>query len=204
LRGSLPIETHPDPVGSVLDQNLALIAKVLPDPSCSDFCESWHSHKLPPSWTILSRKTVSQPTTIESIAQYVPDGSHGRLAEAIIDWQNAQFLEGLNRNVQRGLHDPGHQGYLAEKIQIGVKNGDSPHYTSIWILDPELVPRVQKAWEMRTHDATHNETDRATCVFSSTNSYACMFRNRTYLGIRKRGESWDRHPRRVGNLLLTS
>lgn len=62
----------------------------------------------------------------------------------------------------------------------------------------------KKAWEMRTHGATYNEIDRATCVFSSTNSYTCMFRNRTYLGIRKRGRSWDHHPRRVSNPFLTS
>ncbi|MFN2273033.1 MAG: hypothetical protein ACK2US_19500 [Anaerolineae bacterium] len=42
---------------------------------------------------------------------------------------------------------------------------------------------------MRAYGATYNEIDRATCVFSSTNSYTFMFRNRTYLGIRKRGES---------------
>jgi len=88
------------------------------------------------------------------IANDVPDGPRGRLTEAIIDWKNAQFLEDLSRNVKRGLHDPAHQGYapggfpprdyLAKKIQIGVKN-DDPRYASLWIPDPEMVPRVQKS-----------------------------------------------------------
>lgn len=136
--------------------------------------------------------------TVESIADDVPDGPHGRLIEAIIDWKNAQFLEDLSRDVKRGLHDLARQGYapggfppkgyLAEKVQIGVKNNGSPHYASIWIPDPDLIPSVKRAWEMRTQGATYSEIHKATRIFGSTNSYACMFRNKTYLGIRKCGD----------------
>jgi site-specific DNA recombinase len=180
---------------------------------------------------------------VESIADDIPDGPHGRLIEAIIDWKNAQFLEDLSRDVQRGLQDLARQGYapggfpprgyLAEKIQIGIKNDGDPHYASLWVPDPDLVPRVKQAWQMRAQGATYSEIHTATRIFGSTNSYACMFRNKTYLGVRKcgdievpdaheplisreiwdavqatmqkrpgRGESWDRHPRRVSSPFL--
>jgi DNA invertase Pin-like site-specific DNA recombinase len=135
---------------------------------------------------------------LESIADDIPsDGAHARLIEAVIDWKNEQFLEDLRQDVKRGLHDIARQGYapggfpprgyLAEKVVLGTRNDGTPHVVSRWIPDPKLAPLVKLAWEMRTTGASYREIHEETQIYGSYNSYSCMFRNKTYLGIRKCG-----------------
>ncbi len=116
----------------------------------------------------------------------------------MVDWRNAQFLEDLRRDVKRGLHDIARQGYApggfpprgykAEQVVLGTKNNGKPHIVSRWIVDPEKVQAVRLAWEMRAQGASYKDIHEATRVFGAKNSYASMFRNKTYLGIRKCGE----------------
>ena len=136
---------------------------------------------------------------IVSIADDIPsDGRHGRLIEAVMDWHNDLFLEDLRQNVKRGLHDIARQGYApggfppvgykAERIVIGTKRNGEPRTVARWVPDPETAPRVRLAWEMRARGASYAEIHQATHIFGAINSYAAMFRNRTYLGYRKCGD----------------
>ena len=132
------------------------------------------------------------------ISDDIPSGNHGRLVEAVMDWQNAQFLETLSHDVKRGLHDIVRQGYApggfppvgykAEHIQIGTKRNGEPRIVARWIPDPDKAEIVRQAWELRAQGASYGTVHDATHLLSSQKSYSGFFRNRTYLGIRKCGE----------------
>jgi site-specific DNA recombinase len=133
-----------------------------------------------------------------SMTDDIPDGEFAPVVEALIDWKNERFLKDLSQDVKRGLHDlaadgyaPGGfppRGYLAEKVQIGVKRDGQPRIVSQWVVDPELGPRVRQAFEMRAAGASYKQIHEATQAMGTYGSYVTMFRNRTYLGIRKCGE----------------
>ncbi len=133
-----------------------------------------------------------------SMTDDIPEGEFAPVVEALIDWKNERFLKDLSQDVKRGLHDlatdgyaPGGfppRGYLAEKVQIGVKRDGQPRIVSQWVVDPALAPRVKQAFEMRVAGASYKEIHEATQVMGTYGSYVTMFRNRTYLGIRKCGE----------------
>jgi len=135
---------------------------------------------------------------IHSMIDDIPVGEFAPVIEALIDWKNERFLKDLSRNVQRGLADlarkgyaPGGfppRGYNAEKVQIDVKRDGQPHIVSQWIPDPKLGPRVTRAWEMRAAGASYEQIHEATHVMGTLGSYVTMFRNKTYLGIRKCGD----------------
>jgi site-specific DNA recombinase len=135
---------------------------------------------------------------IHSMIDDIPTGEFAPVIEALIDWKNERFLKDLSRNVQRGLADlarkgyaPGGfppRGYNAEKVQIDVKRDGQPHIVSQWVPDPELAPRVTRAWEMRAAGASYEQIHEATHVMGTLGSYVTMFRNTTYLGVRKCGD----------------
>jgi hypothetical protein len=129
----------------------------------------------------------------------VPDGEFALVVEALIDWKNERYLKDLSRDVKRGLHDLAEQGfapggfpprgYLLVKEQIGFKRNGKPRIASRWIPDPELAPRVQQAFQMKAQQATYQEIHDATRIFKTRGCYVHFFRNKTYLGIRKCGET---------------
>jgi len=135
---------------------------------------------------------------VRSMTDDIPSGEFAPVIEALIDWKNERFLKDLSKDVRRGLHDlardgyaPGGfppRGYRAKKVQIGVKRDGTPHIVSQWLPDPELGPRVTEAFEMRAAGASYKEIHEATHVMGTYGSYVTMFRNKTYLGIRKCGE----------------
>jgi DNA invertase Pin-like site-specific DNA recombinase len=135
---------------------------------------------------------------VHSMTDDIPSGEFAPVIEALIDWKNERFLKDLSKDVRRGLHDlardgyaPGGfppRGYLAKKVQIGVKRDGTPRIVSKWVVDPELGPQVKKAFELRAGGASYKEVHEATQIMGTFGSYVTMFRNRTYLGIRKCGE----------------
>jgi len=135
---------------------------------------------------------------VHSMTDDIPFGEFAPVVEALIDWKNERYLKDLSQDVKRGLHDlardgyaPGGfppRGYLAEKVQIGTKRDGSPHIVSQWVPDPELAPRVKQAFEMKRAGASYLEIHKTTRIFKSRGCYVTMFRNKTYLGIRKCGD----------------
>jgi site-specific DNA recombinase len=136
---------------------------------------------------------------LHSMTDDVPDGEFALVVEALIDWKNERYLKDLSRDVKRGLHDLAEQGfapggfpprgYLLVKEQIGFKRNGKPRIASRWIPDPELAPRVQQAFQMKAQQATYQEIHDATGIFKTRSCYVHFFRNKTYLGIRKCGET---------------
>ena len=139
-----------------------------------------------------------QGYVLHSMTDDVPTGDIAPVVEAIIDWKNERYLSDLSRDVKRGLYDlaragyaPGGfppRGYRAVKVQIGVKRDGEPHLVSQWVPDPELAPKVRQAFEMRAAGASYEEILEATRIFPVRSSYVAMFRNKSYLGIRKCGD----------------
>ena len=135
---------------------------------------------------------------LHSMTDDVPTGDIAPVVEAIIDWKNERYLSDLSRDVKRGLHHlalegyaPGGfppRGYKPVKVQIGVKRDGEPRLVSIWVPDAELAPKVRQAFEMRVAGASYEEILEATCLYPVRGSYVTMFRNETYLGIRKCGD----------------
>ncbi len=178
------------------------LARTLPDSALPDALVVWSFSRLARDFddaqfykATLRRRGIA----IIPIADDIPaDGRHARLVEAVLDWHNDLFLEDLRRATKRGLHDLARQGYAAggfppagyraEKIRIGTKRDGSPRYASRWIPDPERAPLIRKAFEMRAAGASLREIDEALHIFGAKNSYTAMFRNETYLGIRKCGD----------------
>jgi hypothetical protein len=65
----------------------------------------------------------------------IPEGEFAPVVEALINWKNERFLKDLSQGVKRGFPP---RGYLAEKVQIGVKRDGQPRIASQWVVDPEL------------------------------------------------------------------
>lgn len=129
---------------------------------------------------------------IVSLTDDVPDGPMGRLFEAAIDWKNEQFLEDLSRDVKRGLRDlvqqygavPGTppRGFIRQPIQIGRRRDGRERIGHRWAPDPELIPRVQRAFELKAAGRSILEIHRETRLFGSLNSYHTLFKNRLFIG----------------------
>jgi site-specific DNA recombinase len=136
--------------------------------------------------------------TLYSMTDDIPDGEFGPVIETLIDWKNERFLKDLSREVRRGLADlakmgyaPGGfppRGYLADEVVLGFRRDGQPHTVSRWVPDPDLAPRVTRAFEMRSVNTPYLTIHEATHVMGTVGSYVTMFRNRTYLGIRKCGD----------------
>lgn len=136
---------------------------------------------------------------VHSMMDDIPLGEFAPVVEALIDWKNERFLTDLSRDVKRGLHDLAQQGYapggfpprgyLAKQVQVGAKRDGRPHMVTLWVPDPDIAPRVRQAFAMRAAGASFQEIHEATQVLGTHGSYVTMFRNRTYLGIRKCGDT---------------
>jgi site-specific DNA recombinase len=135
---------------------------------------------------------------IISMTDDLPGGDLDVIVEALYDWKHEQYLKDLSRNVKRTLHDlakDGYsvggfppRGYAAKKVQIGTKRNGKPRYASVWVPDPQWASAVRKAFEMRAQGASFREILDRTALYSSVNSLSDLFRNKTYLGIRKCGD----------------
>lgn len=181
---------------------------------------------------------------VHSLNDNIPDGPEGRFFEAAIAWMDQRFLEDLSTDVRRGLRDlvqnygcvPGvpPRGFKREAVRIGTRRDGSAHTAHRWVPDPELVPRIRQAFEMRAAGSSLYAIHKATRIYSSLNSYRTFFNNRIYLGILEFGDltiehycepfvdlkTWDavqalieahaqsrfgvHHPRRANSLYLLS
>lgn len=102
----------------------------------------------------------------------VPLGEFAPVVGALIDLKNERFLKDLSRDVRRGLHDlaregyaPGGfppRGYVAERVQIGVKRSRKAREVSRWVLDPEVAPKVRQAFQMRVNGSSYKQIHEAT------------------------------------------
>lgn len=133
-----------------------------------------------------------------SLNDDIPDGSIGRLFEAVIDWKNEQFLEDLSRDTRRGLHDlvknygavPGTppRGFMRQAITIGKRRDGRDRIAHRWAPDPDVIPRVRQAFSMRAAGKSLAEIHGSTHLYGSINSYQTFFTNRLYTGTLEFGD----------------
>ena len=181
--------------------------------------------------------------TFHSLTDYIPEGSEGVIFEAFKDYVAEQFSHKLSVNVKSGLRDilEKHKalggfppaGFMREPIEIGIHRSGKPRIVHKWVPDPDLVPTVRLAFEMRGRGATFGQIMAATKLFPSINSFTTFFTNRIYMGIMESGdivikdycepivtpELWDKvqevgrsrskiteenNPRRIGSQFLLS
>jgi DNA invertase Pin-like site-specific DNA recombinase len=132
--------------------------------------------------------------TVHSINDPIPEGDFGRIVEIFIDLSNEEKRRQTSADAKRGLRDlvqkygcvPGvpPRGFKrGEPVTIGQHRDNTPRIGHRWIPDPELVPLVKKAFEMRAAGQTLAHIHRETHLYGSLNSYTTFFSNRLYIGI---------------------
>lgn len=127
-----------------------------------------------------------------SMNDKVPDGPMGRLFEAAIDFKDEQYLTDLSLDVKRGLQNlverygcvPGShpRGFMREPVTIGLRRDGTPHIAHKWIPDPDFIPRVKRAFEMRARRISLGDIHKETKLYSGINSYSTFFANPIYKG----------------------
>jgi site-specific DNA recombinase len=130
---------------------------------------------------------------VHSLKDNIPEGSAGSLVEFALDWKDQIFIEQLSEDVKRGLRQlvqeygcvPGTppRGFKRERVIIGKRRDGSDHIGHRWVPDPEKIPLVIRAFEMRSKGATIPQIMTATGLFRSGNSFTTFFSNRLYIGV---------------------
>ncbi len=133
-----------------------------------------------------------------SLTDYIPDGSEAMIFEAFKDYVAEQYSVKLSINVKSGTRavlekykavggfPP--RGFMREPIEIGTHRNGKARIVHKWIPDPDLVPTVRLAFEMRARGASFKQVMDATQLFKAINSYTTFFNNRLYMGILEYGE----------------
>lgn len=131
---------------------------------------------------------------IHSLTDPVPEGPFERVIETLIDMSNeeksrqtsADSKSGLMRIVREHGAVPGVPPVGIRRVPIkGVINDRTGKERSLhrWEPDPEIAPRVLKAFEMRAAGQTIGEIHRTLRLYGVRNSYKTFFTNKIYLGI---------------------
>lgn len=135
----------------------------------------------------------NRSVVVHSITDPIPEGQYGRIVEFFIDISNAEKRRQTASDAKRGLRDlvekyhcvPGKPptGFMRELVKIGTHRDGSPRNAHRWLPNPELVPTIQRAFQMRAAGATLAQIQEATHLFGSNNSYKTFFNNKIYVGI---------------------
>ncbi|MFZ5856729.1 MAG: recombinase family protein [Chloroflexota bacterium] len=135
---------------------------------------------------------------VHSLTDPIPDGQYGRIIEFFIDISNEEKRRQTSTDAKRGLRDlvlkhgcvPGTPptGFKRQPVTIGARRDGSAHVAHRWVPDPNLVPRIQRAFELRAAGNTLAKIHTETKIFSSLNSYKTFFANRIYIGILEFGD----------------
>ena len=136
----------------------------------------------------LRRRGVS----IHSMTDQIPEGTVGKLIEAVYVWKNQDFLETLSREVKRGQHDlmknrgalggTPPRGFMRVPIELGKRRDGSPHIVHRWVPDPALVDTIRQAFEMKAAGASVRQIHETTRLYRSIGCYDTFFSNRLYIG----------------------
>jgi len=130
---------------------------------------------------------------VHSLKDDIPEGTYKHLFETIADTIAQKKSEELAQDVQRGLYDNLERygtlggippkGFRRETVQISTHRDGRPHLAARWVPDPEMLPLIRQAWQMRAAGATYGQIKAATQLFGSINSFTTFFRNQLYIGI---------------------
>lgn len=135
---------------------------------------------------------------IHSITDPIPEGAYGQVVEIIIDIANQEKKRQTSRDAQRGLRQlveqyrcvPGTppRGFLRQPVELPSRRDGAPRTGHQWAPDPEYIPRIQKAFQMRTSGDSLAQINAETKLFGSLNSYRTFWNNKLYIGILEYGD----------------
>lgn len=146
---------------------------------------------------------------VHSITDEIPEGSYSHVVELMIDITNEEKSKQTSRDTKRGLaqrtlsnYVPGGgtppRGYRAVREIISSHRDGSPRIGTKWEIDPETGPLVQLAFKMRAQGKSLNEIMKAPCgsLYKTKAGWVTFFKNESYLGIGKCGETrvQNHHP----------
>lgn len=134
---------------------------------------------------------------IHSLTDQIPEGRYGRVIELLIEISNEEkaaqtatdAADGLRSIVQQGAM-PGipPAGFKREPIvTINYRTGEE-RTNHRWVPDPEWIPRIQRAFQMKASGSTLIDIQKETHIYASQNSYRDFFQNELYIGILHFGE----------------
>jgi site-specific DNA recombinase len=135
---------------------------------------------------------------VHSITDNIPEGPMGKLIEFALDWKDEIFSAQLSEDVKRGLADlvkihgavPGvpPRGFLRVPLTIGARRDGQPHIVHRWQPDPQLIPTIQRAFEMRARGSTLRQIGDETKLYKHKNSWVTFFTNPIYKGVLEFGD----------------
>lgn len=134
---------------------------------------------------------------IHSLNDPIPEGDYGRIAEFFIDFSNEEKRKQTSKDTKRGLRElvekygcvPGvpPRGFKREPVHIGIHRDGTPRTAHRWVPDPDLAPRVLRAFQMRAAGASLHAINQETRLYKSQNCYATFWPNKLYIGILEYG-----------------
>lgn len=129
---------------------------------------------------------------VHSIKDDIPGGNYQHIFEAITDTMAQQHSIDLSEDVKRGQHHlveaynalggTPPRGFKREPVQISTHRDGKPHITHKWVPDPEMIPLIRKAWQMRAANASLASIKKETNLYGSVGSFSTFFRNKLYIG----------------------
>lgn len=129
------------------------------------------------------------------VADALPNiGAWTPLLEIVQDIINAQYLEGLSKDVKRGhakllalgyapTGKPPAPGYKIEREQYGTHRDGRPMTGVRWVKDPEEAAAVSLAWRMRARGHSYTAIHRLTGLYKNRSRYRGFFHNHIYRGV---------------------
>lgn len=135
---------------------------------------------------------------IHSLNDPIPEGDYGRIAEFFIDFSNEEKRKQTSKDTKRGLRElvekygcvPGvpPRGFKREPVHIGTHRDGTPRTAHRWVPDPDLAPRVLRAFQMRAAGASLHAINQETRLYKSQNCYATFWPNKLFIGILQFGD----------------
>jgi len=135
--------------------------------------------------------------TVHSLTDPVPEGKYGRIIEFFIDISNEEKRRQTSEDAKRGLRDlvtahrcvPGSppRGFTRTPVNTGTRRDGTPRIAHRWDPDPDLIPTIQKAFQMKAAGATLSQIHKQTRIYGSLNSYRTFFLNPIYIGVLEYG-----------------
>lgn len=128
---------------------------------------------------------------VHSLTDHIPEGPYGRFVEFLIDISNEEKRRQTSIDSKDGIRSivaqgavPGvpPRGFKREPIiTINPRTGQE-RKNHRWVPDPELIPRIRKAFQLRAAGKSLNEIQKECKLFSTVNSYATLWKNPLYYG----------------------
>lgn len=133
---------------------------------------------------------------VHSLIDDAPPGKYQHVFETLIDIASADKAEKASSEAKRGLLHIVRQGampgtpptgFMREPINTTSEQGVT-RTLHRWVPNPDFIPRIQKAFQMRAAKVSLLEINQETRLFRSLNSYKTFFTNKIYIGVLKYGD----------------